>query len=188
VGGSRRFKSRAGLRWPYSPLPLSKPCPRSGAKWAGGSPKPAIGALHERANAQVIPNESPCMGTALNGMQVPAYQITGQPPAWAMTFWPNGIPTIVYGPMYFQLPPLIQRFTSLHECGHASTRNPDEYAANCYALSVANFSRRQVGQIRSFYEHLPGQLPPQYGGSGPGFWAGTVGECQQLSDVPPVPW
>jgi hypothetical protein len=83
------------------------------------------------------------------------------------------------------LPPLIQRFTSLHECGHASTGNPDEYAANCYSLSAGGFSMAQVGAIRSFYEHLPGPLPAQYGGSGPGFWQGTIDECPELSDIPP---
>src|ERR1035441_4733387 len=141
----------------------------------------ALGAFHNKTYAQGIPNVSPCMGVAQHGMQVPANQVTGQPPAWAMTIWPNGYPTIVYGPVYFQLPPLIQRFTSLHECGHASTGNPDEYAANCYALSAGNFTPAQIRLIRTFYQSLSMTIPPQYGGSGIGFWAGTMGECPQFN-------
>lgn len=146
--------------------------------------------LMSHAEAQVldvrtgkpIPLAVPCIGVAVNGMQTPVRQMLGSVPAWAMTTWePDGLPKIIYGTAYFQLPPLMRRFTSLHECGHASTQDADEYAANCWALRKGKWSPQQIAQIRRFHKNL-GPLPPQYGGSGAAFWAGTAAECPDLAD------
>jgi hypothetical protein len=136
--------------------------------------------IAETVCAQGIPNAIPCMGKAVSGMPVQVTQNTGPVPAWAMTSWPGGLPMTTYGPMYFRLPPLIQRFTSLHECGHASTLNPNEYAANCFALANGGFSPAEIDAIGTFYLNLPGVFPPQYGGSGPAFWQGTFALCPNL--------
>jgi hypothetical protein len=144
------------------------------------------------ARAQTIPNTVNCTtAVAANGMPAMIVRIKGPVPAWAMTDWmPNGLPRITYGSMYFDLPPLIQRFTSWHECGHASTRDPNEFAANCFALEHGGFSRAEVEQIGDFYTNLLGVFPPQYGGSGPAFWQGTVEKCPQVipnRNHPPTP-
>lgn len=139
---------------------------------------------------QSIPNAVPCLGRTANGMSAQVIQNTGPVNAWAMTMWPNGIPMTTYGPMYFKLPPLIQRFTSLHECGHASTGDPNEFHANCFALQHGGFSQEQIQQIGRFYTNWLGSIPPQYGGTGTAFWAGTMAACPAIftSLVPsPVP-
>jgi len=132
------------------------------------------------AQAQGIPDAVPCV-VSINGAQFFVPQQPGMISAWAQTqFW-NGYPTITYGQMYFQLSPLLRRFTSFHECGHASTGNPDEFAANCYALDNGNFSCAQISVIRKFYQSR-GPVAPQYGGTGANFWAGTLAQCPQYSN------
>jgi hypothetical protein len=139
-----------------------------------------------RAQGQVpIPNAVPCVGTALNGAKVPVRQIAGPSPAWAFTSWPNGFPVTVYSSVYFQMPPLLQYFTSLHECGHAQTINPDEYAANCFALQQGNFTPQQIALIGQFFQSLTFPVGQQYGGSGAAFWAGTMARCPQFFPGPP---
>jgi hypothetical protein len=132
-------------------------------------------------HSQSIPNSLPCTtGRALDGSPVITRQVVGFSQAWAQTSWQGGFPIITYGEMYFRLPPLIQRFTSIHECGHASTGNPNEFAANCFALKHGGFSDSDIQEIGVFYESLPGNYPPQYGGSGRAFWEGTVEMCPEL--------
>lgn len=133
-----------------------------------------------------IPNAVPCMGTAVNGMRVPVQQIRAQAPAWAMTSWPFGTPVTAYSTIYFQLPPLLQDFTSRHECGHAVTRNPDEFAANCFALSNGNYSPQQIAEIGHFFQTLPFSVGAQYGGSGAAFWSGTMARCPQFFPSQPI--
>jgi hypothetical protein len=149
----------------------------------------ALGA-NNQALSQGIPNAQPCVGRALNGNSMPAMQMVGPSNFWAQTSWPGGIPTITYSQPYFQLPPLMQKFTSLHECGHASTQNLNEFAANCYALQKGHFTKAEVAQIAAFHQGV-GPIGPQYGGSGAAFWAGTVAMCPQLASaggpVPPGP-
>lgn len=142
-----------------------------------------LGAASVRAQ---IPNAVPCMGTAVNGMRVRVQQIRAQAPAWAMTSWPYGAPVTAYSAIYFQLPPLLQDFTSRHECGHAVTRNPDEFAANCFALANGNYSPQQIAEIGQFFQNLPFPVGAQYGGSGAAFWSGTMARCPQFFPSPPT--
>ena len=135
-----------------------------------------------------IPNAVPCMGRAMNGAVVPVVQVVGPSPAWALTSWPNGFPVTTYSNVYFQLSPLLQNFTSWHECGHAATGNPNEFAANCFALAHGNFSPQQIALIGQFTQNLPFPVGPQYGGSGAAFWAGTMAMCPQFfSNAPGLP-
>jgi len=96
---------------------------------------------------------------------------------------PDGWPTIVYGPTYFQLPPAMQRFTSAHECGHLRNQSTDEFAANCLALQSGGFTLAEVQFIGAFHQNI-GPLPPNYGGSGAAFWAITVARCPALAEPP----
>lgn len=86
-----------------------------------------------------------------------------------------GTPTIVYGPGYRALDPLMQTFIRRHECQHANGVR-DEIAANCTAL----VQMRGLGLTPQQEAHLErwhlskGELDPQYGGSGAAFWERTV--------------
>src|SRR5262245_53794667 len=68
---------------------------------------------------------------------------------WASsTYDASGHPTISFGRLYGKLPPVMRRFSRLHECGHLVARlNDDEYEANCYALRAGRFSKKQVAEI-----------------------------------------
>ena len=136
-----------------------------------------------------IPNAVPCVGTAVNGARVPVRQVQGQSGAWAMTSWPPpfGYPVTVYSPVYFRLSPLLQNFTSWHECGHAVTRDPNEFAANCFALEHGHYSTEQIAGIGQFFHNLPFTVGPQYGGSGAAFWDGTMARCPQFFPKHPLP-
>lgn len=150
----------------------------------------ALSILPTQANAQVqdlatgaiIPNASQCSAPHGAGLGVvPVRQFVGPSNHWAHSLWmPDGWPTIVYGPAYFQLPTVMQRFTSAHECGHLRNQSPDEFAANCLALQVGGFSFDEVQFIRSFHQNL-GPLPANYGGSGSSFWLLTAARCPDLA-------
>ena len=86
-----------------------------------------------------------------------------------------GTPTIVYGPRYLEIGPLMQAFIRRHECQHANGV-VDEIAANCAAL-VQMRALGLTAQQEAYLErwHLAeGRLDPQYGGSGAAFWERTV--------------
>ncbi len=86
-----------------------------------------------------------------------------------------GTPTIIYGPRFRELDPLMRGFIRRHECQHANGVQ-DEIAANCAALvqmRAQGLTPRQEAQLERW--HLAeGRLDPQYGGSGAAFWERTV--------------
>jgi hypothetical protein len=137
------------------------------------------------AQAQMpgIPNLVPCTAAnSFTGAIVPVRQRTGFSQHWAHAAWdPDGWPAITYGPSYFGLPPVMQRLTSGHECGHLVRATTDEFEANCFSLRGIQFSpqeRQQIGQYISRF----GPLPQQYGGSGQAFWDGTRELCPEATD------
>lgn len=134
--------------------------------------------LPERAHAQPIPNAVSCMARhAATGQFVPARHRTGFSQFWAHAAWDgDGWPSVTYGATYFQLPPVMQRFTSLHECGHLALQTLNEFEANCFALQQMSPSDATLNYIALFHQSI-GPLGPQYGGSGAAFWAGTRQVC-----------
>jgi hypothetical protein len=87
----------------------------------------------------------------------------------------RGTPTIVYGPRFRALDPLMQAFIRRHECQHANGVR-DEIAANCSALAqmrALGLTAQQEAHLRHWHLAV-GRLDPQYGGSGAIFWERTV--------------
>ncbi len=121
-----------------------------------------------------------CMAPhAMTKQIVQAYEAPGPSQFWAHAAWNQaGWPTITYGPLFFQLPPLMQEFTKIHECMHLSIPTGNEFLANCKALlhmRQAGLTIDQENYIRD-YHHLPTLqiLGMQYGGSGAAFWQQTM--------------
>lgn len=133
-----------------------------------------------RARAESIPNSRACTA---------AYRGTGQSvsvrerigasgfAAYA-TYDPDGWPSITYAPAYFVLPPTVQTFLSLHECGHLVLTTTNEFEANCYAMAQRDWTREEIDLIALSHRSV-GQIGPQYGGSGRAFWEGTKRLCPQ---------
>jgi hypothetical protein len=124
--------------------------------------------------------QASCTARHLNGQIVPVREVQGPSMFWAHAAWaPDGWPTITYGPTYYQLPPIMRRFTTLHECAHLVERTTNEFGANCKALQVMRsqgLSPEEEAFIKNF--HLSMRiLGPQYGGSGSAFWFGTLQAC-----------
>lgn len=114
---------------------------------------------------------------AYNGQIVQPRERPGPSMHWAhASYDPDGWPAITYGPTYYQLPPIMQIFTRLHECGHLAIPTTNELQANCYALRGRNWSQSELQFIANFHASV-GPLPPQYGGSGAGFWTATLQNC-----------
>lgn len=126
-----------------------------------------------------IPNAQVCIANnRFTGQPASAVQVVGQSLHWAHADWlPNGVPIITYGPTYFTLPPVMQIFTSIHECGHITLQTSDEFQANCFALRRIWPSPDVFNFLSMFHQSL-GALPPQYGGSGMAFWNGTLAACR----------
>ena len=132
-------------------------------------------------NTEVIPNAQPC--TIPPGHPgrpaIQALQRVGPTAFAAEASWGVGyLPTITYSLTYFRLEPRIQLFLSLHECGHLVLRTTNEFLANCYAVTHAAWTGTDLDLIGRRHEAV-GLLPPQYGGSGHAFWAGTQRTCPQ---------
>lgn len=127
-----------------------------------------------------IPNARPCIAQHPRTMQpVPVRQRRGPSPNWAHFTWdPDGWPTIVYGPSYFAFGPTMQTFITIHECAHARGI-PDEFLANCTAFAQHRFTPDQFAEMERTFNAIR-WLPPQYGGSGAAFWAGTKNTCRHL--------
>jgi len=86
-----------------------------------------------------------------------------------------GTPTIVYGPGFRALDPLMQVFIRRHECQHANGMR-DEIAANCAALAqmrAQGLTPQQEAHLARWHMAV-GRLDPQYGGSADVFWDRTV--------------
>ncbi|MCZ4313604.1 hypothetical protein O4H66_09315 [Comamonadaceae bacterium G21597-S1] len=86
-----------------------------------------------------------------------------------------GTPTIVYGPRFRTLDPLMQAFIRRHECQHANGVR-DEITANCMALvhmRAQGLTTRQEAHLQHWHQ-AEGRLDPQYGGSGAMFWERTL--------------
>ena len=139
---------------------------------------PSIVSVPIKAQAGQIPKAQVCMAQhGISGAMVYAVQVPGPSNHWAHAFWQrNGMPTIVYGPAYYSLPPFMQTWTSVHECGHLTLKTDNEFVANCYALKRLTPDGPMLNMLASFHRSL-GPLPPQYGGSGSAFWAGTLEQC-----------
>jgi hypothetical protein len=134
------------------------------------------------AQSTVGPNGASCMTP-----WGPAIQMNGNGPAWALTRVPPMVPqpVIIYTPLFYQLPPYMQVFTSDHECGHANGAT-DEFTANCFALNLLfqkGGNAQTVLMIRQFHYGI-GAVGPQYGGSGMAFWQLTYQRCPQLAIQP----
>lgn len=116
----------------------------------------------------------------ISGAVVPVQQMPGPSAFWAHAAWmPNGWPTITYGPTYYSLPPIMQRFTYFHECAHLVLRTSNEFVANCRALQLMQaqgLTSQEENFIANFHANV-GPLSPQYGGSGVAFWANTLNVC-----------
>lgn len=92
------------------------------------------------------------------------------------TYRTDGHPIIYYGQSYWQLPPLMRQFVSIHECAHLAEPTSDEFLANCRALQVLRqrgLTPQDEDYIAQFH-YNEGPLPPQYGGSGVTFWGQTL--------------
>lgn len=115
-----------------------------------------------------------------NGQLVAVRERPGQSMFWAHASWdPDGWPAITYGPPYFQLPPIMQRLTKLHECAHLVEQSSNEFLANCRAVQIMRsqgLTANDEGFIANFHQQV-GSLGPQYGGSGAAFWYGTMQVC-----------
>ena len=134
-------------------------------------------------SGQLIPNARACAAIhAGNGQLVAVRQRVGPSPYWAHSQWDlDGWPAITYGAAYFQIPPLMQVFTTTHECGHLVLQTVNEFAANCFALRTLPLSSADKLAIAAFHKAI-GLLPPQYGGSGAAFWEMTRQSCPQFAD------
>ena len=133
------------------------------------------------AFAESIPNAQTCVA-ALPGtgrpVAVRAHVGSSGFTAFA-SYDPDGWPAITYAPAFFSLPPTVQSFLSLHECGHLVLPTTNEFLANCYAISHGRWTEDDLALIER--SHLSvGRLPPQYGGSGAAFWQGTKQTCPQF--------
>jgi hypothetical protein len=115
-----------------------------------------------------------------NRQLVPVRERPGPSMFWAHASWdPDGWPAITYGPTYFQLPPIMQRLTQLHECAHLVEQSNNEFLANCRAIQVMRnqgLTPNDEAYIANFHQQI-GVLGPQYGGSGTAFWYGTMQMC-----------
>lgn len=129
-------------------------------------------ALSSSASAQ-------CIGrNAINGMPQAAYVVPGPTPGNAFaftTFLPTGQPTIILGPRYFQVAPIVRAFTDIHECAHTNGVL-DEIQANCIALQTMrnNGLPIQDEQVIAMWHVSQGVIGPQYGGTGEVFWSLTL--------------
>lgn len=130
------------------------------------------------AFAQPIPNAKTCVAT-LPGTGQPVRVRDHVGPSGFVAFAsydPDGWPAITYAPAYFSLPPTVQTFLSLHECGHLVLHTTDEFLANCYAVAQGHWTDEELAMIAQ--SHLSvGRLPAQYGGSGLAFWESTKATC-----------
>jgi hypothetical protein len=121
-----------------------------------------------------------CTARHANGGLVAVRERPGPSMFWAhASMDPDGWPAITYGPTFYQLPPIMQRLTVLHECAHLVERTTNEFHANCKALSIMRqqgLTMAEEQYIKRFHIQI-GSLGPQYGGSGAAFWAGTLQVC-----------
>ena len=141
---------------------------------------PAVAALADPARPDVAnPDQFRCQGRnqfsgALDG-PIEKQDESGYWPYAAFFVDPVlGTPTIVYGPGFRALDPLMQAFIRRHECQHANGVR-DEIAANCNALAqmrTLGLTPRQEAHLQRWHM-AEGRLDPQYGGSGAAFWERT---------------
>ncbi len=134
--------------------------------------------LIPNAQACIVPPSQPGEPAGL------ALQRVGPSAFAAQATWGAGQPpTITYAPAYFRLPPMMQVFLSLHECGHLVLHTTNEFRANCYAVGHGNWTAAELDLIGRSHQAL-GPFGPQYGGSGAAFWAATERTCPQyFSDL-----
>ena len=133
---------------------------------------------YSSALAQSIPNAKTCVATLLETGQPVRVRDRIGPSAFTAfaSYDPDGWPAITYAPAFFALPPTVQTFLSLHECGHLVLHTTNEFVANCYAIAHGRWNWEELALIAQ--SHLSvGHLPAQYGGSGEAFWAGTKATC-----------
>lgn len=130
--------------------------------------------------AAAVPNATVCKARDFTGQLVTVSHRLGGSVGFAQSNWDvGGRPTITYSPSYFRLSPTMQRFASLHECGHLVLQTHDEYLANCHALRHGRWQAREIAHIRQFHQDL-GTMPAAYGKSGAGFWQNTMRACAEF--------
>lgn len=161
-------------------LTVPMPTPRPPIQYASLVTSPRM-RIDPRPATQAIPNAVTCHARDLTGQLVPVRQRIGKSRFYAhANLDVGGVPTITYGHAYFGMSPTLQRFASLHECGHLVLRTYDEFEANCHALRHGNWTAEEVAKIREFHERL-GAMPANYGKNGPGFWHGTMRACPEFA-------
>lgn len=142
---------------------------------------PAIAAQADTPAARIAdPAQFQCIGrNHFSGAAIVPDEKQDDSGAWPYAVYlvdpVRGTPTIVYGPRFRALDPLMQAFIRRHECQHANGVR-DEIAANCAAL-VQMRGQGLTPQQEAHLErwHLgKGRLDPQYGGSGAAFWERTL--------------
>ncbi len=134
---------------------------------------------YSSASAQPIPNAQTCVAAlSTTGEQVRVRDHVGHPTGFTAyaTYDLDGWPSITYAPAFFTLPPTIQTFLSLHECGHLVLHTTDEFVANCYAVAQGHWTPAKLAWIALSHQSV-GALPPQYGGTGIAFWNKTKETC-----------
>jgi hypothetical protein len=127
-----------------------------------------------------IPFAQTCMAWNMAGQPVPVQHVVAPlTNVWAVAN-PMPVPTITYGPMYFSLPPLVQRLTARHECAHLAVPTTNEIQATCAALYEIQFNADQKHYLRVFFDQL-GPVGPQYGGTGAAYWDLVRSACPDVS-------
>lgn len=139
--------------------------------------------VRDQYSGAVIPSARHCTARHIgSGMLVQVRQraTTQQGWAWAISNWdPDGWPVITYYSGYLNLPPLMQLFSTAHECGHLVMGSTDEIAANCFAVANLGLTRQQLQFVGNFHIQL-GSIGSQYGGTGAAFWSATMQRCPQF--------
>ena len=120
-----------------------------------------------------------CTAWNHRGAMVAARERAGPSMSFAhASYDPDGWPAITYGPVFYEMPRLMQEFTKLHECMHLTMHTNDEVRANCEALLTMRrrgLSPADEEFIARYHVQFP-QMAAQYGGSGHAFWSATI-EC-----------
>lgn len=107
---------------------------------------------------------------------------------WATATFPNGYPTITYGPEFYRLAPIVQEFSKLHECAHLSIPSSDETRVNCLALTTMRekgLSEKDEAAIEQAHTQYA-RLDDVYGGSGREYWRRTIACAGPRKVVLPV--
>ena len=156
------------------------PIPRPAIQYTSLVTSPRM-RINPPSAAAAVPNAAACKARDFTGQLVTVSHRLGGSVGFAQSNWGiGGRPTITYSPSYFRLSPTMQRFASLHECGHLVLQTRDEFLANCHALRHGRWHAGEIALIQQFHEDL-GAMPAEYGKNGAGFWQNTMRACPEFS-------